>query len=66
MGNGIDLTAAELAALKALIDGDQPPRRMSHKILDRLSALRLIERREWPDGPRWRTARGDRLVRDGK
>ena len=66
MANPIVLTAPEFAALKALIDGDQPPRRMSHAILDRLNALRLIERREWPNGPRWRTALGNRLLHDGK
>jgi hypothetical protein len=66
MGNGITLTTAEFAALRALIDGDQPPRRISRAILERLRALRLIERREWPNGPPWRTPYGNRLVREGQ
>jgi hypothetical protein len=66
MANEIVLTAAERGALRALIDGDRRPRQISHEILDRLSELRLIERREWPDGPRWRTALGNRVARQGK
>jgi hypothetical protein len=66
MAKPVVLTAAELAALAALIDGDRTQRRMSPKIQGRLSELRLIERREWPNGPPWRTARGNRLVREGK
>jgi hypothetical protein len=66
MANEIALTAAELAALRALIDGDRNQRRMSPEIRQRLSDLRLIERREWPDGPPWRTARGKRLVRESQ
>jgi hypothetical protein len=67
MENGITLTAAELATLKALIDGEQPPRRISHEVLDRLRALRLIERREWPNGVAvWRTPHGNRLAREGQ
>jgi hypothetical protein len=31
-----------------------------------LRKLNLIERREWPRGPLWRTVRGDRRVREGK
>ena len=38
---------------------------MSPEIKKRLSELRLIERRAWPNGPPWRTARGNRLVRGG-
>jgi hypothetical protein len=34
---------------------------MSPKIRERLSELRLIERREWPNGQMWRTTRGDRV-----
>jgi len=37
---------------------------MPTKIRERLSELRLIERREWPDGPPWLTARGSRVVRE--
>jgi hypothetical protein len=52
-----DLSAAELAAL-ALVDGThiQPP--MAPEVEMRLRELFLIERREWPNGPMWRTARG--------
>ena len=32
---------------------------------ERLRELRLIERREWPNGPLWRTTRGNRAVREG-
>ena len=39
---------------------------MSPEIRQRLSELRLIERREWPDGPPWRTTLGKRLVREAK
>jgi hypothetical protein len=66
MANEISLTAAELAALRALVDGDRNPRRMSPEIRERLRELRLIERREWPNGPSWRTARGKRLAREGQ
>jgi hypothetical protein len=66
MANEIALTAAELAALRALIDGDRNQRRMSPEIRERLSELRLIERREWPNGPPWRTARGKRRVRESQ
>jgi hypothetical protein len=59
-----DLSAAELAAL-ALVDGThtQPP--MAAEVALRLRELFLIERRDWPNGPMWRTARGDRRVRQG-
>jgi hypothetical protein len=66
MANDVKLTEAELAALRGLIDGDQAQRRMSPEIRKRLSALRLIERREWPDGPPWRTALGNRVAREGQ
>jgi hypothetical protein len=65
MANEITLTPAELAALRSLIDGDMNPRRMSPAIRARLDELRLIERREWPNGPTWRTARGKRVARAG-
>ena len=65
MAKEIVLTAAELSALGALVDGDRRQRSMSAEIKKRLSELRLIERREWPNGPFWQTARGKRLVRDG-
>jgi hypothetical protein len=65
MANAIVLTALELSALGA-VDGTrtQPP--ILPEIKRRLSALLLVERREWPNGPLWRTARGDRRVREGK
>jgi hypothetical protein len=63
MANDVVLSADELRALRALIDGDRRQRAMPRKIRARLSALRLIERREWPNGPPWRTALGNRLVR---
>ena len=67
MTKPVVLSAAERAALTALIDGDKKQRRrMSPAIRARLSELRLIERREWPDGPPWRTPLGKRVVRDGK
>ena len=66
MAKPIVLTATERGALTALIDGDRRQRSMSPEIRQRLSDLRLIERREWPDGPPWRTALGKRLVREGK
>jgi hypothetical protein len=61
----IALTAAELSALRA-VDGTRKQRSMPLETKVRLSALLLIERREWPNGPYWRTARGDRRVREGK
>ena len=60
----IVLTPDELRALQALIDGDRRQRPIPPKIRKRLSELRLIERREWPDGPPWLTARGNRVVRE--
>ena len=67
MGNEIVLTAPELAALKALIDGDRRQRpSLLPSIKRRLSELKLIERREWPYGAPWRTALGKRVVREGK
>jgi hypothetical protein len=66
MANPVDLTAAELAALRTLIDGNRRQPSMSPEIKQRLSDLRLIERREWPYGPPWRTALGKRVEREGK
>ena len=59
-----NLTDAELAALRA-IDGTrtQPP--VPPEIHARLVELGLIERREWPNGPLWRTAGGNRRARAG-
>ena len=65
MANEITLTAAELAALSAA-DGTPTQPRMSPEIEIRLRELRLIERREWPDGPLWLTTAGLRRVRQGK
>jgi hypothetical protein len=59
------LRAAEFSALRA-VDGTRTQPEMSVKIKALLLDLNLIERREWPDGPLWRTARGDRRVREGK
>jgi len=39
---------------------------MLPEVKKRLTDLLLIERREWPNGPLWRTARGNRRVREGK
>jgi len=65
MANPIVLTASEFSALGA-VDGtrSQPP--MLPEIKQRLRDLYLVERREWPNGPLWRTTRGDRRVREGK
>jgi hypothetical protein len=65
MSKPVVLTAAERGALAALIDGDRRQLSLSPEMKKRLSELRLIERREWPDGPPWRTARGNRLLRAG-
>ena len=66
MAKPIVLTAAERAALAALVDGQRRKPSMSPEIKKRLSELRLIERRAWPNGLPWRTARGNRLVRGGQ
>ena len=60
----IVLTKAEYAALAA-IDGTSKQPTMTPAMQSRLSLLRLTERREWPNGPLWRTARGDRHVKRG-
>ena len=59
------LTDAELVVLTA-IDGSLARSRMPAKIKARLTELRLVERREWPNGPLWRTAAGNQCVRNGK
>ena len=56
------LSKSELAALVA-VDGTRAQPEMSPKIRLRLYDLGLIERREWPDGPLWRTAMGTRRAR---
>jgi hypothetical protein len=63
MAKPIVLTTPEFSALLA-VDGTrtQPP--MLPEIKERLRDLCLVERREWPRGPLWRTARGDRRVRE--
>ena len=60
----IVLTKAEYAALAA-VDGTQTQPPMTPAIQSRLSLLRLIERRSWPNGPLWRTARGDLHIQRG-
>jgi hypothetical protein len=65
MAKEIALTDAEFAALAA-IDGTPAHSRMPAEIKTRLLGLYLIERREWSNGPLWRTAAGDRRVRGGK
>jgi len=63
MANEIALTDAELAALAA-VDGTHDGSRMPPEIKARLTDLRLVERRKWPNGPLWRTTAGNRLVRN--
>jgi hypothetical protein len=60
----IVLTKAEYKALAA-VDGTQTQPPMPPAIQSCLSLLRLIERRSWPNGPLWRTARGDRHIKRG-
>jgi hypothetical protein len=52
------LTKAELTALAAA-DGTPAQPKMLPEIKARLIGLYLIERREWPNGPLWRTPKGD-------
>jgi hypothetical protein len=59
------LTAAEFSAL-SVVDGTQKQPQISAEITAHLRDLDLIERREWPRGPLWRTARGERRLREGK
>ena len=56
------LTKAELTALAA-VDGTPAQPKMLPEIKARLKSLYLIERREWPNGPLWRTPKGDRRTR---
>jgi hypothetical protein len=56
------LTDAQLAALAA-VDGTHARSRMPAAITTRLAKLGLVERREWPNGPLWRTPAGNKLVR---
>jgi hypothetical protein len=56
------LTKAQLAAL-AKVNGTQKGSNMPIAIRTRLTKLELVERREWPNGPLWRTTAGNRLVR---
>jgi len=58
-------TKTELAALAA-VDGTPTQPKMLPEIKSRLIGLYLIERREWPNGPLWRTPKGDRRARARK
>lgn len=58
------LTTTEIAALSG-VDGSRIQPKLSAAMTGRLRDLRLIERREWPDGPLWRTSRGERRLREG-
>ena len=59
------LTAADLAALTE-IDGTWEKSHIASETKMRLLDLGLIERRSWPGGSLWRTAAGDRRVREGR
>jgi hypothetical protein len=59
------LTKAELTALAA-VDGTPTQPEMLPEIKSRLIGLYLIERREWPNGPLWRTPKGDRRAKARK
>jgi hypothetical protein len=61
----IFLTKAEFAALSA-VDGTRAQPTMTPELQARLSLLLLTERREWPNGPLWRTALGNRHVKRGR
>jgi hypothetical protein len=65
MTNETALTDDEFAALAA-IDGKPAQAELPPEIKKRLSDMCLVERRAWPNGPLWRTAAGNRRVRDGK
>jgi hypothetical protein len=60
----IALTKAEYALLA--VDGTRAQPTMTPELQARLSLLLLTERREWPNGPLWRTALGNRLVKRGR
>jgi hypothetical protein len=59
------LTKTELTALAA-VDGSSAQPKMPPEIKSRLMGLYLIERREWPNGPLWRTPKGDRRAKARK
>jgi hypothetical protein len=59
------LTKAELTALAA-VDGTPTQPEMLPEIKSRLIGLYLIERREWPNGPLWRTPKGDHRAKARK
>jgi hypothetical protein len=59
------LTKTELTALAA-VDGSSAQAKMPPEIKSRLMGLCLIERREWPNGPLWRTPKGDRRAKARK
>jgi hypothetical protein len=61
----VALTEAEFAALVAVDDSSEQPV-MTPQMQARLSLLLLTERHEWPNGPLWRTALGNRHVRRGR
>jgi hypothetical protein len=65
MAREIVLTKAELVALAA-VNGAPTQPKMLPEIKSRLIGLYLIERREWPNGPLWRTPKGDRRTRARK
>jgi hypothetical protein len=65
MAPRITLTSTEFAALAA-VDGTRAQPKLPSEITARLSALHLIERREWPNGPLWRTNIGNRCVKVGQ
>ena len=61
----IVLTAADLATLTE-VDGTWEKSHIASEAKTRLLDLGLIERRAWPNGALWRTAAGDRRVREGR
>jgi hypothetical protein len=65
MAKETPLTKTELIALAA-VDGTPTQPKMLPEIKSRLIGLYLIERREWPNGPLWRTPKGDRRTRAKK
>ena len=65
MANKTALTNDEFTAL-ASVDGTPTQPQMPAETKSRLLGLYLIERREWPNGPLWRTPRGDRCAKSGK
>jgi hypothetical protein len=65
MAQKIALSNAEFAGLAA-VDGTRAQPKLPSEINARLRALHLIERREWPNGPLWRTNIGNRCVRGGR